>query len=218
MASSSKKGDDTIEWMGMKLAKKDMKVCKDCKKKDQTSMIEKAVRANHLVCLNLAIQNPPGRKTIDPRRDKFELERGLFVAVERNQPKCIQLIMGTWGDACSTNAEGQTPVLIAAEKGFLDCLKVLCECDTIETLFDDYDEDGEIVAAARSNGHEECVKFLKAKGARDPLDDDNSEDELEEEETDGDDSEEGEEDGDEAENNQDGKDDGEPDSKTPKIE
>ena len=124
MASSSKKGDDTIEWMGMKLAKKDMKVCKDCKKRDQTSMIEKAVRANHLVCLNLAIQNPPGRKTIDPRRDKFELERALFVAVERNQPKCIQLIMGTWGDACSTNAEGQTPVLIAAEKGFLDCLKV----------------------------------------------------------------------------------------------
>ena len=94
---------------------------------------------------------------------------------------------------------------------------MLCECDTIETLFDDYDEDGEIVAAARSNGHEECVKFLKAKGARDPLDDDNSE-ELEEEETDGDDSEEGEEDGDEAENNQDDKDDGEPDSKTPKID
>ena len=76
------------------------------------------------MCLNLAIHNPPGRKKIDPRGDKFELEKALFVAVEGNQPKCIQLIMEAWGSLTRTNIKGQTPMYVAAEKGFLDCIKV----------------------------------------------------------------------------------------------
>lgn len=102
---------------------------------------------------------------------------GPFAIIERGDPAELRKVLSaaTIDQPGTARCARRTPLLLAAEMGRLDAVKVLLELGA-DLDFTVVERDGPMQGRvnseclARANGHEDVARLLKAKGAKDTVD------------------------------------------------
>lgn len=92
-------------------------------------------------------------------------ESVLHCAVRANAATCVRLFTAEGADVCQVEPSGMSPIHLAADRGQIQCLKIMLEVKGIELNLKTKDKEMTALHLAAEGGYCDCIELLLEKGA-----------------------------------------------------